>query len=42
MPPTPQYYTTPGFQQYCGTRYRTYDPTTNTQSDFRGIAQPCR
>jgi hypothetical protein len=42
LPPASQYYTTPGFQQYCATRYRTYDPTTNTQRDLGGTAQLCR
>lgn len=42
LPPASQYYTTPGFRQYCATRYRTYDPTTNTQRDFGGTAQLCR
>jgi hypothetical protein len=41
MQPTPQYYTTPGHMQYCGTRYRSYDPTTNTRLDSGGISQPC-
>lgn len=40
MLPTPQYYTTPGTMQYYGTRYRTYDPTTNTVQDFLGNRRP--
>jgi hypothetical protein len=41
MLPTPQYYTTPGSMQYCATRFRSYDATTNTRRDSHGIARPC-
>jgi hypothetical protein len=37
MLPTPQYYTTPGLQAYYGTRYRSYDPSTNTIRGRNGI-----
>jgi hypothetical protein len=42
MQPAPQYYTTPGHMQYCSTRYRTYDPSTNTVPDSRGVPRPCQ
>jgi hypothetical protein len=42
LPPAYQYYTTPGRTQYCGTRYRTYNPATNTQQDYGGTPQLCR
>jgi hypothetical protein len=41
MLPTPQYYTTPGTMQYCATRFRSYDPTSNTRLDSHGIARSC-
>jgi hypothetical protein len=41
MLPPPQYYTTPGLQQYCATRFRNYDPTTNTRFDSHGVARSC-
>ena len=37
MQPTPQYYTTPGLQAYYGSRYRSYDPGTNTIQGRSGI-----
>jgi hypothetical protein len=41
MQPTPQYYTVPGHAAYCGTRFRTYDPATNTYQSSSGIRRPC-
>jgi BA14K-like protein len=37
MQPTPQYYTSPGLSAYYGTRYRSYDPSTNTIQGRNGI-----
>ncbi|MFI5010766.1 MAG: BA14K family protein [Hyphomicrobiales bacterium] len=41
MQPTPQYYTVPGLSAYCASRFRTYDPGTNTRQDASGIRHPC-
>ena len=42
MQPAPQYDTTPGHMQYCASRYRTYDPSTNTVPDSRGVPRLCQ
>jgi BA14K-like protein len=41
MMPTPQYYTVPGLMDYCASRYRSYDPATNTRQDANGVRRSC-